>query len=161
MMRGKGSKIPGEIVVVNRTRQRLSLALFARIARTAAVVLGARNAEVGIVFVGETEMRRLALRRHRSRKTPNVLSFSYRLERGRLGTRRDILGDIVVCPSVSRREARGFRRTQESHLAALLVHGMVHLAGYRHYGKSDAQRMERLEQRIARQAGILAGNPKP
>ena len=71
-----------------------------------------------------------------------VFAFSYTRRRGA------ITGDIILCVPVAEREARRFRRTRKAHLAVLLVHGMVHLAGYQHYGLREAQRMELVERRI-------------
>ncbi|MBI4134245.1 MAG: rRNA maturation RNase YbeY [Candidatus Terrybacteria bacterium] len=131
----------------NYTRQRLPLAFLRRVLMGAIDELHATRAEIGVALVGERRMARLLkahppCRSHRSARVTNVLAFSYTRRRGA------IIGDIILCVPVAEREARRFSRTRKLHLAVLLVHGMVHLAGYRHYGRREARRMESVERRI-------------
>jgi probable rRNA maturation factor len=74
----------------------------------------------------------------------NVLSFPY--EGGR--------GDIVLCHPVIAREARAQGKTLAAHYAHLLLHGLLHLRGYRHEKKREAERMERAEVRLLARAGF-------
>ena len=74
----------------------------------------------------------------------NVLSFPY----GRGG------GDIVLCHPVIAKEARAQGKTLLAHYAHLVVHGVLHLRGHDHLGKSEAARMERAEIRILRRLGF-------
>jgi len=106
-------------------------------------------AEVTLRVVGTAEGRRLN-RRFRGRDYPtNVLTFAY-------GS-RPWRGDIVLCHPVIVREARALARPLAVHYAHLVVHGMLHLRGYDHELKSQAERMERAEIRILGRLGI--GNP--
>jgi probable rRNA maturation factor len=77
----------------------------------------------------------------------NVLSFPY----------GDGEGDVVLCHPVIAREAREQGKTLAAHYAHLVVHGLLHLLGYQHEKKAEAQRMERAEIRLLRRAGF--GNP--
>lgn len=82
--------------------------------------------------------------RYRGRDYPtNVLSFPGEPAMG-------ILGDIVVCVPVVRREAAEQGKAPESHWAHMVVHGMLHLQGYDHQQEEEAQQME------ARERAILA-----
>ena len=71
----------------------------------------------------------------------NVLSFPY--ETGPL-----LLGDLVICPPVVAREARGQGKPLAAHYAHLTVHGMLHLQGWDHESDGDAQAMEDKEAEI-------------
>jgi probable rRNA maturation factor len=51
-----------------------------------------------------------------------------------------LLGDIVLCPAVTDRQAREHDRTAASEAEYLLVHGMLHLLGYDH--ADDEERVE-------------------
>jgi probable rRNA maturation factor len=62
--------------------------------------------EISIVIIGEKRMRELNKKYRRINKATDVLTFDY--------------GEIFICPSKSR----------EKNLAKLLIHGMLHLAGY-------------------------------
>jgi len=107
--------------------------------------LASSNATLRIV--GAREARRLnSLFRKRDYAT-NVLSFPY--ARGE--------GDVVLCHPVIAREARAQGKSVAAHYAHLVVHGMLHLRGYRHERKAEALRMARAEIRLLRRAGF--GNP--
>jgi probable rRNA maturation factor len=58
------------------------------------------------------------------------------------GARR-MLGDVVISVETARVQAarRGYPLLEE--LTSLLVHGLLHLAGFDHQDDADAQRMER------------------
>ena len=43
-----------------------------------------------------------------------------------------LLGDIVLCPAVTARQAAEHHRTADAEAEYLLVHGMLHLLGYDH-----------------------------
>ena len=77
-------------------------------------------------------------------KATNVLSFPY----GK-GS-----GDVVLCHPVIAREARAQGKSVAAHYAHLVVHGILHLRGYDHEKKRDAERMERREVRILRRLGF-------
>jgi probable rRNA maturation factor len=94
--------------------------------------------------VGEREGRRLNSRFRKKHRATNVLSFPY--GKGR--------GDIVLCHPVIAREARAQGKSIAAHYAHLVVHGILHLRGYGHEKKRDAERMERREARILRRFGF-------
>jgi probable rRNA maturation factor len=83
---------------------------------------------------------------HRSKAKPtNVLSFPA----GMPGH----LGDVALALGVVRREARQAGRRTADHLAHLVAHGALHLAGHDHLGAGEARRMERAETRVMRRLG--------
>jgi probable rRNA maturation factor len=84
---------------------------------------------------------------HRARAKPtNVLSFPA----GAPGQ----LGDLALALGVVRREAREAGRPASAHLAHLVAHGALHLAGHDHTGAGEARRMERAEARVMRRLGL-------
>ena len=64
---------------------------------------------------------------------------------------------MVLCHPVIAREARAQGKTLCAHYAHLLLHGLLHLRGYRHERKREARRMAREEIRLLARAGF--GNP--
>ena len=56
-----------------------------------------------------------------------------------------LLGDVVVCPQVVRRQAAAADVPFEDEMALMVVHGMLHLLGYDHVVDADAEVMERRE----------------
>ena len=63
-------------------------------------------------------------------------------------------GDVVLCHPVIAREARAQGKTLAAHYAHLVVHGILHLRGYDHEKKQDAERMARREIRLLRRLGF-------
>jgi probable rRNA maturation factor len=97
--------------------------------------------------VGAREGRGLNQRYRKKPYPTNVLSFRY--AKGE--------GDVVLCHPVIAREAREQGKTLAAHYAHLVVHGLLHLRGYQHEKKREAERMARAEIRLLRCAGF--GNP--
>lgn len=64
------------------------------------------------------------------------------------------LGDIVLALETVDREAREQEISVEQHVQHLVVHGILHLAGYDHDTPSTAEIMENLEIRILSSLGI-------
>jgi probable rRNA maturation factor len=62
------------------------------------------------------------------------------------------LGDIVIAPETARRNARRFSRRLATELRVLILHGMIHLAGYDH--ETDDGEMNRMERRLRRRFGL-------
>lgn len=102
---------------------------------------------ITVRIVGEAEGRRLNAAFRKKSHATNVLSFAYGKDRG----------DVVLCHPVIAREARAQGKTIAAHYAHLVVHGLLHLRGYRHERKAEALRMERAEIRFLRRVGF--GNP--
>jgi probable rRNA maturation factor len=53
-----------------------------------------------------------------------------------------------------RREAAAAARRPAHHLAHLVVHGALHLAGHDHHRAGEARRMEQTETRILHRLGV-------
>ena len=62
------------------------------------------------------------------------------------------LGDIAISLETARRNARRGSRRFPLELRILILHGMIHLAGYDH--ENDQGQMERLERRLRRRFGL-------
>jgi probable rRNA maturation factor len=60
----------------------------------------------------------------------------------------DYIGDIAISPETARRNARRGSRTLAAELRILILHGMIHLAGYDH--ENDQGQMDRFERRLRR-----------
>jgi probable rRNA maturation factor len=62
------------------------------------------------------------------------------------------IGDIAIAPETARRNARLSARSLDEELRILILHGMIHLAGYDH--ETDSGQMVRLERRLRRRFGL-------
>lgn len=121
-----------------------------RWARAALTGLRRRRVTLGLRIVGMAESASLNSRFRRRRHPTNVLSFPFEAPPG---TRSDLLGDLVICAPVVRREARTQRKTTDAHWAHMVIHGILHLRGYDHRKRQDALVMERMEIRLLKELG--------
>ncbi len=84
----------------------------------------------------------------------DVLSFPY-FEYSKPGKfpgkpedEEQILGDIVLCASKVKEQAKKYGHSQKRELAFLIVHSMLHLIGYDHIDPDDAILMQKEEKRF-------------
>jgi probable rRNA maturation factor len=64
-----------------------------------------------------------------------------------------LVGDVLVCPAVVRRNAADAGVPFEDELALIVVHGLLHLLGYDHVDDADAEQMEERERTLLAAAG--------
>jgi len=104
--------------------------------------------EVNVLIAPSAELRRLNRDfRHRDKPT-DVLSFPA----ARSG--KDIAGDIAISATIARANARRLGHTLAKELQVLILHGVLHLAGYDH--ETDSGAMRRKEERLRAQLGLPA-----
>jgi probable rRNA maturation factor len=110
-----------------------------RVAARAARAAGARGI---VVLAADRTVHRLNAR-HRGRNQPtNVLTYAAPAP------------EMLLALGVVRREAAEAKRRPAHHLAHLVVHGGLHLAGHDHHHPGDARRMELAEARILHRLGV-------
>jgi len=112
---------------------------FARRAQTLARVKG----EVDILISGNTRLRDLNRRFRHKNKSTDVLSFP-----------RPSGGDIAISAQIALDNAHHYGHSLAVELKILVLHGMLHLAGYDH--ESDNGRMARAEARLRSQLKLPA-----
>ena len=98
-------------------------------------ILG-REYVLSLSFVGATRARTFNQTYRKKDYVPNVLSFP--LEAG--------VGEIIICPTVAKGEAKKFNLSVNGYIAYLFIHGLVHLKGHDH-----GDTMDKLEQKYVRQ----------
>ena len=117
-------------------RRRILQAMRGRRFRNKARAAGPMN----VVFLDAGPARKLNLRYRRKNYATDVLSFM-----GEDGE----LGELVICPSVVRRQAREHGLTFEEELSYMILHGWLHLLGYDHeLGRREERLMFSLQDRI-------------
>jgi len=113
--------------------------------RAALPVTDGAPSECTLRVVGESEGAMLNERFRRGRGATNVLAFPFESPPG---VSLPILGDVVLCAPVVRREARDYGLEGRGHWAHLVVHGVLHLLGHDHRFEEEAERMRAEESRI-------------
>ncbi|MES2301988.1 MAG: rRNA maturation RNase YbeY [Pseudomonadota bacterium] len=129
---------------------------------TAQVVseLAHENLLVSLVMADDDEVHALNKQWRAKDKPTNVLSFPMlsRDEVLRAAANEaapGMLGDMILAHGVCIREAAEKGVSVEVHATHLVVHGLLHLAGYDHeLGEAEAEEMENLERKALALMGI-------
>jgi probable rRNA maturation factor len=123
-------------LLLRKSSPTLSASALSRFATRAQREVGISGG-VDILVTGNIEMRRLN-REFRGKNRPtDVLSFPSPIDDG---------GDIAVSLEIAKQSARELGHSITEELKVLILHGMIHLAGYDH--ESDKGEMERFEQQL-------------
>ena len=121
--------------------------------------LNNRRLSVSVVLTNDAEVHELNREWRGKDKPTNVLSFPM-LEREELLTLSpdgppELLGDLALALETCQREATDKGISLEHHTAHMIIHGLLHLAGYDHeLGPAEAREMERLEIKALALLGI-------
>ena len=132
-------------LVVEDAQWREHRGLQARLKEAAQVAARAvrLKGEITILLADDARLKRLNHDFRGKRKATNVLSFPQ--AQG---------GDIAIAHGVVAREAKEQDKTVAAHALHLVVHGVLHLAGYDHIAPDEAKVMEPLEVKILKRLGI-------
>jgi probable rRNA maturation factor len=96
--------------------------------------------EIGVRVSSDEEIRAMNLRFRGRNKTTDVLSFPSELP--------GYAGDILISAEVAAANARRLGHTVADEIKVLLLHGLLHLAGYDH--ERDSGEMAELEKNLRR-----------
>ena len=110
--------------------------------------------ELTIRIVDEAEITALNRDYRSKNKATNVLSFPADLPEH---IELPLLGDLVICAAVVKREAKEQQKPLNDHWAHMVIHGTLHLLGYDHIDNDEADIMEGLE--IEALASLQIANP--
>ncbi len=121
-------------------KKRKLISLVKKIAEYAGVSSGT----LSLSFVGEKKIRKINKEFRHIDKPTNVISFPFMDDTP--GNR--IIGDIVICPSVAKKQALKQRNDFNDYMAFLIIHGFLHLIGYDHIEENDRKIMEAKEEEI-------------
>jgi probable rRNA maturation factor len=125
--------------------RRRELARFLRQAIEATGLAG----EVSVLLTKDEAIRTLNRTYRGKDKATDVLSFPA------AETAVGIAGDLVISLETALRQAGERGHSLETEIRVLLLHGLLHLAGYDH--EVDDGTMHRKETRLRRQLGLAAG----
>jgi probable rRNA maturation factor len=140
-------------MIVNRQRRvPISIRPLQQFHELVRLELGFAPESVAIEFISDATMARLNETYRKKHGPTDVLSFPAHGRR----TAQDAgyVGDIAISPETARRNARRFSRSLPAELRILILHGMIHLAGYDH--ESDRGEMDRMERRLRKRLGVAA-----
>ena len=119
------------------------------------------NYEVSISFVDEEEIIDLNKEYRNIDSVTDVLSFPlYEKEDIKYLQGKDIdgdimLGDVIICVEVAKRQAKEFLHSFRRELCYLTVHSVLHLLGYDHIDPNDQIIMRKKEKNVMRKLNIF------
>ena len=87
-----------------------------------------KKTELSIVLVGQARIRGLNKKYRGKNKVTDVLSFQY-----------DNSGEIVICLSEVKKNAKNFKSTFKKELVRILIHGILHVLGYSHQAMKNKE----------------------
>ncbi|MGH3328615.1 MAG: rRNA maturation RNase YbeY [Streptomycetales bacterium] len=110
-------------------------------------------ADLSVLLVDEEAMERLHVQWMDEPGPTDVLAFP--MDELRPGRGDDesaphpgLLGDVVICPQVARRQARDAGHGTEDEVHLLCAHGILHLLGYDHADPQEEREMFGLQDRL-------------
>lgn len=97
-----------------------------------------QDVQIALRIVDGIEGRALNLNYRNKDYATNVLTFVY-------DDANPLYADVVICAPVVAREAKEQSKDLLAHYAHLIIHAALHLQGYDHEKKRDAEKMEARE----------------
>jgi len=108
--------------------------------------------QISLQFLEETRMAEMNDEYRQMHAPTDVLTFPFFEEEGRFIPDAQVqpllLGDIVACPAAIRKNALEHHVSEESELALIVFHGMLHLLAWDHDTPEKQERMWRVQERF-------------
>ncbi|MCX6713543.1 MAG: rRNA maturation RNase YbeY [Candidatus Vogelbacteria bacterium] len=109
-------------------------------------ILGAKY-DLSLVFTGNALIHKLnKIYRHKDKPT-NILSFPLTENAGSPASRRKASrsGEIFINLTQANQEFKKYLVSKDEHLTHLLIHGLLHLKGWRHSSKMESEEKKYLK----------------
>ena len=132
-------------MIVNSAARGVGARALEQFAARAQRAVGIRG-EVDVLITSSAQMRRLNRQFRGKNEATDVLSFP---------SPDGTAGDIAISAEVGARNARHLGHSTFDELKILILHGLLHLAGYDH--ETDGGDMARKEARLRRALGLPVG----
>lgn len=101
-----------------------------------------------ISFVSKPRIKQINYQFRKKDRPTDVLSFP-RMDESLPPTMSPEIGELIICPSVARDQAKQWENSFPQELSRLVVHGILHLFGYDHEtSKEEETKMFRLQEKI-------------
>lgn len=134
-----------------RTKQAVSESLFLPLLSEAGKILTRKGVlkenrpyRIELTMVGERAIQKLNRKYRGKDKLTDVISLSYFDQNRGDG----FAGELFICLSVAKKQAKKLNHSLFEELRFLFVHGLLHLFGYDHTRKKDEKKMTKLTEAI-------------
>jgi len=130
---------------IKKTRkiQILSDRILRRIIRKTLKSQKITEGEISLLITGDVRIKALNYKYLNKRRPTDVLAFSFREGKPIKGSGK-ILGDVVISVDRARIQAKQFNNSLKKELALYVIHGLLHLAGY----KDGSRRIEKTQKKL-------------
>ena len=136
-------------MIIQRRVAGLSEATLAKFVARARRASGVRGA-VSVLVTSSRELQALNRRFRRKNKPTDVLSFP-----AMPGLSPGFAGDVAISAEIARQNARRLGHTAAEEIRILILHGLLHLAGYDH--ELDKGEMRSEEAHLRKSLGLPVG----
>lgn len=105
---------------------------------------------ISVILADEKNIKAINKEYRNIDKVTDVLSFPM-FEKDEIETAKiqeEVLGDIIVCMPVVKKQAIEYEHSEEREFAYMLVHGFYHVMGYDHIKENDKKEMRAKEENI-------------
>lgn len=140
------------IEVINRQRKKkLDAKQWREFAERALRTIGTNDRDATVIFVSDAAMQKLNRQFRGKNSATDVLSFPARAEEFEKENETS-LGEVVISIERAAGQAKKNKLTLINEIQQLVLHGLLHLAGYDH--ESDRGEMNRLELKLRKKLEI-------
>jgi probable rRNA maturation factor len=135
------------IEIVNKQRKvQIDTAAFTEFVESAASLIpNAGGRDAAVVFVSDHKIRTLNSKYRNRNTATDVLSFPF-------GDEDEYLGDVVISVERAGEQASENGLSRDLEIKQLILHGLLHLAGYDH--ETDDGTMDKLEIKLRKELHI-------
>lgn len=127
-------------LIINKRGYRADFSWLKKLSAIGGPAFGGEK-HISIALVSSLEMKKLNWRYRHKNKDTDVLSFKVNTE--------DTLGEVIICLSRARLQAKEKQHSLKKELQILTIHGILHILGYDHEASTkEAVRQSRAEKQI-------------
>jgi probable rRNA maturation factor len=124
-----------KIEINNLTKERIDMKFLKGVAKKAEKFVKLKMSDLSVAVVCDARMKALNKKHKKHNYATDVLAFDYSFRFGGQG-------EIIICLNQAKRQAKELKHSLKQELGILLLHGILHLAGYDDETKKDFNKMK-------------------
>lgn len=140
-----------EILIYNLSKEKVPSKKFFEdlVSKTLKILKEKDKVSLSLVFIEAITSQQLNNYWRYKNSVASVLTFPLQDNLSKqLFNKEKILGDIFLCPEKIKEQAKEFKISLTSFYKKITIHSLLHLYGYSHSQEKEAQKMEKLENKI-------------
>lgn len=136
------------INIINLTRKRIPpVRSLKKAIRKTLKLLKVDDVELDLAFVSDVQIRSLNQKYKKTKSSTDVLAFNM-IEKERFRANVRLLGDIAISLDAAAKQAKIFGSSRNKEIYLYIIHGILHLAGYRDQSAKESKCMQRKQNKI-------------